>query len=138
MSLHFCNDLAHTYPVLRGKKIQIYKKILTIDFSYMENATCGLKLHGRGVKGKYMYVLFTWREVRKVTNCVRVLYLLVIAFVLNDQMLEGSRGDLCPLMKWYERNLCGKYCRITIPSLYPLLFCYSIHESILERTNLIL
>lgn len=71
MSLHFCNDLAHTYPVLRGKKIQIYKKILTIDFSYMENATCGLKLHGRGVKGKYMYVLFTWREVRKVTNCLR-------------------------------------------------------------------
>ena len=63
---------------------------------------------------------------------------LVIAFVLNDQMLEGSRREFCPLMKWYERNLCGKYCRITIPSLYPLLFCYSIHESILERTNLIL
>ena len=71
MSLHFCNDLAHTYLVLRGKKIQIYKKILTIEFSYMKNVTCSLKLHGRGVKGKYMYVLFTWREVRKVTNCVR-------------------------------------------------------------------
>lgn len=104
----------------------------------MKNVTCGLKRHGKAVKGKYMYVLFTWREVRKVTNCVRVLYLLVIAFVLSDQMLEGSRGDLCPLMKWYERNLCGKYCRITIPSSYPLLLCYSIYVSILERTNLIL
>ena len=68
MSLHFCNDLAHTYLVLRGKNIQILQE--NPDHRIFLYEKCYMR-HGKAVKGKYMYVLFTWREVRKVTNCVR-------------------------------------------------------------------